>query len=261
MFSIKTRYILFLGIFVIAFHSFSCTSTKKLIYLYDLKDTTLGTVNKAQAAFENLIQKNDQLWITVGGSNPLDLGVLNSGSGVSGPINTTNGAAIGYFVEADGKIKIPYVGSVQAEGLTRLQLEKTLTELFKDYTKNPIVNVRFLNYSYSVLGEVTRGGKFNMVNERTTILEAITMAGDLTDLGKRDNVLIVREVNGQRNFARINLSSKDLFKSPFFYLKTNDVIYVEPVRAKFIARNGVPQYLSILAVGLSLLITIINLKK
>lgn len=100
-----------------------------------------------------------------------------------------------------------------------------------------------------------------MVNERTTILEAITMAGDLTDLGRRDNVLIVREVNGQRDFARINLSSKDIFKSPFFYLKTNDVIYVEPVRAKFIARNGIPQYLSILAVGLSLLITIINLRK
>ena len=261
MFSIKNHCILFLGIFIISIHTLSCTSTKKLIYLYDLKDTISGNVKVAQAAFENLIQKNDQLWITVGGSNPLDLGVLNSGSGVSGPINASNGAAIGYFVEADGKIKIPYVGSVQAEGLTRLQLEKILTELFKDYTKNPIVNVRFLNYSYSVIGEVTRGGKFNMVNERTTILEAITMAGDLTDLGKRDNVLIVREVNGQRNFARVNLSSKDLFKSPFFYLKTNDVIYVEPVRAKFIARNGVPQYLSILAVGLSLLITLINLKK
>ncbi len=261
MASFKNRFIFLVIIIITSFHTFSCTSTKKLIYLYDLKDTALGNVNKAQASFENLIQKNDQLWITVGGSNPLDLGVLNSGNGVSGTINALNGAAIGYFVEADGKIKIPYIGSVQAEGLTRLQLEKVLTELFKDYTKNPIVNVRFLNYSYSVMGEVTKGGRFYMVNERTTILEAITMAGDLTDLGKRDNVLIIREVNGERNFARMNLSSKNIFKSPYFYLKTNDVIYVEPVRAKFIARNGVPQYLSILAVGLSLLITIVNLKK
>ena len=100
-----------------------------------------------------------------------------------------------------------------------------------------------------------------MVNERTTILEAITMAGDLTDLGKRDNVLVVREVNGLRTFARVNLASKNLFKSPYFYLKTNDVIYIEPVRAKFISRNGIPQYLGIVAVGLSLLITIINFRR
>ena len=253
--------VIYIGIIIYIFNLISCTSTKKLIYLYDLKDTALENSMKAQITFENLIQKNDQLWITIGGSNALDLPILNSASGSSLAVNSSNGAALGYFVEADGKIKVPYIGSVQAEGFTRLQLEKNLTELFKDYTKNPIVNVRFLNYSYSVIGEVNRGGKFNMVNERTTILEAITMAGDLTDLGKRDNILIIREVNGKRNFSRINLSSKDLFKSPFFYLKTNDVIYVEPVRAKFISRNGVPQYLSILAVGLSLLITIINFKK
>ena len=261
MSSLNKIFLVYISMAICVINSISCTSTKKLIYLYDLKDTATENVRKAQVSFENLIQKNDQLWITVGGSNIVDLPILNSASGSSVAVNSSNGAALGYFVEADGKIKVPYIGSVQAEGFTRLQLEKNLTELFKDYTKNPIVNVRFLNYSYSVMGEVNRGGKFNMVNERTTILEAITMAGDLTDLGKRDNVLIIREVNGKRNFSRINLSSKDLFKSPFFYLKTNDVIYIEPVRAKFISRNGIPQYLSILAVGLSLLITIINLKK
>lgn len=261
MFPVNNRLILLAGMILIAFHILSCTSTKKLIYLYDLKDTARLQINSAQNSFENLIQKNDQLWITVGGSNPSDLLVLNSASGIGGALTVSNGAAIGYFVEADGKIKIPYVGSVQAEGLTRLELEKVLTTLFQDYTKNPVVNVRFLNYNYSVIGEVTKSGKYNMINERTTILEAITMAGDLTDLGRRDNVLIVREVNGQRDFARVNLSSKNLFKSPFFYLKTNDIIYVEPVRAKFFARTGIPQYLSILAVGLSLLITIINLRK
>lgn len=243
----------------------SCTTTKQVTYLYDLKDSTAGSLNKAQNAFENLIQKNDQLWITVGGSNPLDLMALNSANGLGSGVNATlapsTGAAIGFLVEADGKIKIPYIGKVQAEGLTRLQLENTLTELFKDYTKNPVVNVRFLNYSFSVLGEVKNSGRFNMVTERATILEAITMAGDLTDLGKRENVLVVREVNGERNFARVNLLSKDLFKSPYYYLKTNDIVYVEPVKAKFINRTGVPQYLSIVAVGLSLLITIINLRK
>lgn len=248
-----------------AFNITSCTTTKQVTYLYDLNDSTEGSLRNAQVAFENPIQKSDQLWITVGGSNPLDLVALNSANGIGTSTGTsltpTTGAAIGFLVEADGKIKIPYVGKVQAEGLTRVQLENHLTEMFKDYTKNPVVNVRFINYNYSVLGEVKNSGRFNMVNERTTILEAITMAGDLTDLGKRDNVLIVREVNGERSFARVNLLSKGLFNSPYYYLKTNDVVYIEPVKAKFINRTGVPQYLSIVAVGLSLLITIINLRK
>lgn len=259
---IKTP-LLFGAILLVAFNILSCTTTKQVIYLNDLKGTTEGSLRNAQTAFENPIQKNDQLSITVGGSNPEDLVVLNSASGMStgGGGSSINAAAIGYLVEADGKIKIPYLGKVQAEGLTRMQLENTLTDLFKDYTKNPVVNVRFLNYGFSVMGEVNSRGRFSMTNERTTILEAISMAGDLTDLGKRENVLVVREVNGERNFARVNLLSKDLFKSPYYYLKTNDVVYVEPVKAKFISRTGLPQYLGLVAVGLSLLITIINLSK
>jgi polysaccharide export outer membrane protein len=254
------------GMIMISFNFVSCISTKQVVYFNDIKDSTAGSLGKVPTAFENPIQKNDQLWITVGGSNPLDLMALNSANGTAsssggGSTPVLSGAAIGFLVEADGKIKMPYVGKVQAEGLTRLQLENTLTELFKDYTKNPVVNVRFMNYNFSVMGEVNNKGRFNMPNERITILEAISMAGDVTDLGKRDNVLVVRELNGERNFARVNLLSKDLFASPYFYLKTNDLVYVEPVKAKFINRTGVPQYLGIVAVGLSLLITIINLSK
>ena len=94
-----------------------------------------------------------------------------------------------------------------------MQLEDTLTQLLKDYTKNPVVNVRFLNYNFSVMGEVSNKGRFTMQNERMTILEAISMAGDLTEFGKRDNILVIREINGKRNFARVNLLSKNLFNS------------------------------------------------
>ncbi len=242
----------------------SCTATKKVIYLNDLSAADSAALSKAQNAFENPIQKNDQLWITVGGSNPLDLPALNSAAGViGGASNLTGGtnSILGYLVEADGKIKIPYLGKVQAEGLTRVQLEATLTELFKDFTKNPVVNVRFLNYTITVLGEVNKPGRINMVTERTTILEAISLAGDIGYLGKSDNILVVREENGKRIFGRINILSKEIFSSPFFYMKTNDVIYVEPVQAKFISRAGVPQYISLIAVGLSLIITVINLRK
>lgn len=260
------KYRLFFAAFIfMAYTTISCTTTKQVIYFNDLKDSVKGNLLNAQTVFENLIQKNDLLSITVGSSNPLDLAILNSGNGMTSGTGTASssagGAATGYLVEADGTIKVPYMGKIKAEGLTRLQLEDTLTKIFKDYTKDPTVNVRFLNYSFSVLGEVGARGKFNMPTERTTILEAISMAGDLTEIAKRDNILVVREVDGKRNYARVNLLSKDLFKSPYFYLKTNDVVYVEPVKAKFINRTGIPQYLGIIAVGLSLLITVINLKK
>jgi len=243
----------------------SCTNTKKVIYLNDLTAADSASFKEAQMVFENKIQKNDQLWITVGGSNPIDLQALNSASGlVAGGANV--GAAgsnsmLGYLVEADGTIKIPFLGKVHAEGLTRIELENKLSEQFRDYTKNPVVNVRFLNYFFSVLGEVNRPGRVNMSNERTTILEAITMAGDITYLGKSDNLLVIREENGVRTFGRVSLLSKDVFKSPYYYLRNNDVIYVEPVKSKFISRAGVPQYVSLTAVGLSLILTIINLRK
>lgn len=246
--------------------SSSCTSTKKVVYLNDLNDSTaFASVKTARSVFENAIQKNDQLWITVGGSNLDDLTVLNSGNGLgvgggNGNIGTSGtGAIIGYLVEADGKIKIPFLGKVQAEGLTRSQLETSLTELFKEYTKNPVVNVRFLNYSYSVIGEVNRSGRFVMQTERTTLLDAISQAGDLTDLGRRENITVIREENGERKIGKINLLSKDIFNSPFFYLRNNDIVYVEPVKARFISRSGIPQYVSIVAIGLSMILTAVNI--
>jgi polysaccharide export outer membrane protein len=255
-------YFLFLGYLIIGMSS--CISSKKVVYLNNLSDTTTAILGNAKTLFETPIQKNDLLSIVVGGSNPEDLIMLNSGSGII-PGATSGGdvisKTIGYLVEADGKIQFPFLGKVQAEGLTRIQLEAQLTDKLKDYTKNPVVNIRFLNYNIAVLGEVKNPGRFNVPTERTTILDAISLAGDLNAFGKRDNVLVIREVNGQREFGRINLLSKDIFNSPYFYLKTNDVVYVEPVKSSFITRTGVPQYVGIAAVGISLLITIINLTK
>lgn len=252
--------------FILIFSVFitSCTSTKQVVYFNALADSANTEKAKiAQMNFESKIQKNDQLWITIGGSNPNDLVALNSASGsVTGSAGqNANSSIFGYLVEADGNIKMPFIGKVKAEGLTRIQLEAILSDLFKEYTKNPIVNVRFLNYSFSVLGEVNRSGKFNMNSERATILEAISLAGDITELGRRDNVLVIREEDGERKFTRVNLLSNNVFNSPVFYLKINDIVYVEPVKAKFINRTGIPQYLSIVAVGLSLILTIINLRR
>ncbi len=260
MFNIKNYRFSLVILELIACSLVSCTATKKVIYLNDLSPADSVAISTAQSAFETPIQKNDQLSIIVGGSNTLDLLALNSAGGTAGGSGII-GSFSGYLVESDGKIKIPYLGKIQAEGLSRIALENLLTEQFKEYTKNPVVNVRFLNYNISVLGEVNKPGRVNLTTERTTILEAISMAGDITNFGKSDNILIVREENGQRAVGRVNLLSKELFKSPFFYLKTNDVLYIEPVGAKFISRNGIPQYLAIVAIGLSLLITIVNITK
>lgn len=253
----------------------SCTSPRKVVYFNNLNDTSLhaGSVRDSVGKqiysgrndFESPIQKNDQLWISVGGVNLQDLLVINSADGLpsgGSPGSTMNSSSmLGYLVEADGKIKLPFLGAIQAEGLTRRQLESFLTEKLKDYTKDPVVNVRYLNYYFSVLGEVSKPGRFPIQTERVTVLDALSLAGDITDMGKRNNILVIREVNGQRSFERLNLLSKDIFTSPYFYLKTNDVIYVEPVKTKFIARTGLPQYIGIAAVGVSLLITIINVTK
>lgn len=245
----------------------SCISSKKVVYFNDLpnytRESDTGVLFKSQSAFEALIQKNDQLWISVGGSNASDLVALNSGNGAAGGgigvAGTTNiNSILGYLVESDGTIKLPFVGKVKAEGLTRAHLEAKIADLFKDYTKNPIVNVRFLNYSFSVMGEVAKGGRFNMPTERVTILEALSLAGDVTTFARRDNILIIREQNGKRNFGRLNLLSKDIFLSPYFYIQMNDVIYVEPVNVRFFSRSGVATYAGISIAALALLFTMIN---
>ena len=247
----------------------SCTTSKQMIYLNDLhSDSTISAVHlKGKSSFESKIQKNDLLWINVGGPNSADLVALNSALGIpmqggaGGALSQAGGQVFGYLVEADGTVKLPYVGKIKAEGLTRIQLEDLLKNEFQAYTKEPVVNVRFMNYKVTIMGDVARPGTFSIPNERITILEAIGMAGDLTVMGKRESILVIREVNGEREIGRVNLLSKDLLLSPFYYLQTNDVIYVEPASAKFFARERLPQFISLAAGSLSLLAIILSLRK
>jgi polysaccharide export outer membrane protein len=246
---------------------YSCTTSKQMVYINDLMSDSLqeNHFNKSKLAFEYPIQKNDLLWITVGGPNNADLPALNSASGImmqgGAAISNQGSQVFGYLVEADGTIKFPYVGRLKVEGLTRIELEEKLISLLVQYTSKPVVNVRYLNYKVTVMGEVARPGAFSIPNERISILEAIGMAGDLTVMGKRESVLVVREVNGERTFGRVNLLSKDLFSSPYYYLRTNDVVYIEPAPAKFFARERLPQFISLAAGSLSLLAIILTISR
>ena len=138
----------------------------------------------------------------------------------------------GYLVDEDGYVDLPLLGRVEAAGQTVESLQFLIRGRLREYLRDPVVNVRFLNFKVTVLGEVFTPGVISLPNSRVTILEAIGMAGDLTDYANRDNILIVRETDGIRSFQRISLQDDDIFNSEFYYLKQNDVIYVDPIKAR-----------------------------
>jgi len=263
--SMQNIFLLLTG--VVLFQSYGCTPYRELIYLSDLADSTNSNLSQAVNTFESPIQKNDQLWITVGGTNLEDLASLNSGNGVIAGSNMGNSSGqentsiLGYLVEADGTIKLPYLGKLNAAGMTRMELEKVLTEKLQDYTKNPVVNIRFMNYRVTVLGEVNSPGSISFPSERLTLLEALGLAGDLTKVGNRKQVLVIRETNGTRDFGRVNLAGKNLFHSPYYYLKTNDIVYVEPTAASTVQRERLPQYVGMIAGLISLAVTFVYVLK
>ncbi|PPK87534.1 polysaccharide export outer membrane protein [Neolewinella xylanilytica] len=138
----------------------------------------------------------------------------------------------GYLVDEDGYIDLPLLGRIEAAGQTLESLQFLIRGRLREYLRDPVVNVRFLNFKVTILGEVFAPGVITMPNSRVTILEALGMAGDLTDYANRDNILVVREEAGVRSYQRISLQDDSIFNSEYYYLKQNDVIYVDPIRAR-----------------------------
>ncbi|MEL7161273.1 MAG: SLBB domain-containing protein, partial [Bacteroidota bacterium] len=133
----------------------------------------------------------------------------------------------------DGFLDLPVIGRLEVKGQTIESLQAILRGKLKTYFRTtPLVNIRYLNFKATLLGEVTRPGVISMPNPRVTLLEALGMAGDLTPYANRRNVLLIREKDGKRTYARIDLHQDDLLSSPYYYLQQNDLIYVEPLRAR-----------------------------
>ncbi|MCB9082602.1 MAG: polysaccharide biosynthesis/export family protein [Lewinellaceae bacterium] len=139
---------------------------------------------------------------------------------------------MGYFVDSEGFVDLPTLGRVEVGGLTLREAKQKLIGLLTPYLNVPVVNIRFLNFKVTVLGEVTAPGAIRLSNQRVTILEALGYAGDFTPYANRSSVLLIREQDGQRTYTQLNLQQKDIFTSPYFYLQQNDVIYVQPTQAK-----------------------------
>jgi polysaccharide export outer membrane protein len=166
----------------------------------------------------------------------------------------------GYLVSDEGKIKFPILGDLQAAGLTQKQLESEITNqlIKKKLLFDPVVSIRFLNFRVTVLGEVNHPGVITVPSEQISVLEAIGQAGDLSIYGLRDNVILIRQEGSDKLITRLDLNSSKIFQSPYYYLKSNDVIYVEPAKDKIASTSLFQQRLPIILSGLSLIIILLT---
>lgn len=224
---------------------FSSCTTPKVAYFQDIQPGNIEEVLSKQVI---RIQPEDKISILVNSKDPLLVNLFNLPI-ISRQIGTTsntsgNGQGIsGYTVTQKGNIDFPVLGEVHVAGMTREEVASHIKKELVDrnLVKDPIVTVEFMNLTVAVLGEVANPGRFNIDKDKFTLLDALGMAGDLTIYGKRENVLVQREENGKQVLYKVNLNSgHDLYSSPVYYLKQNDVVYVEPnsVKARQATVNG-----------------------
>jgi polysaccharide biosynthesis/export protein len=252
----RTRLLYFAAIvFIIS----SCTTQKQTAnnnYLVNARDTSGVTVVKVQPP---VIQKGDLISIKVfSKANGLDPKAdapynLQQPSAAGG--GGSSGGGSGFLVDRNGNIEYPQLGVLHVEGMTREGLSEELKGRLDSVLTNPSVDVRFLNYKVTVLGEVKAPGTFTFPSENVTILDALGQSGDITDFGKKDNVMVVRETNGQVERGRINLTSDSLFLSPYYHLQQGDVVMVEALPKK-IRQQQEQQVAQKIGLGISIITAI-----
>ena len=227
----KTITLFLIGIFV-----FSCASKDDVVYFNGVSsaDNSIGL-----DSYSPTYHIDDELVIIV---NALDAEAARPFNKTSVSVSTDMLDARGrervqtYRVDSEGNINFPVLGKITIAGLNRQQATQMLQEKLSDYIKNPIVDIETVNYRITVLGEVNRPGTYTAANERITLVEAISLAGDLTIYGERENVLVIQDYDGKKTYTRVNLKSTELFDSPVYYLSQNDVVYVEPNKTR--AKNS-----------------------
>ena len=252
---------------VLTFVLTSCVTPKDIIYFQDAGNYSQYTNVEP---FEVRIHKDDQLAIMVNSqaseaAMPFNMPIANY---YVGGESYGQQRLLGYLVDKDGYIDFPILGKLHVEGLSRNELRELIKNRLIDegQLKDPIITINFLNFKVSVWGEVNRPGTFFISGERITLLEALSMAGDLTIYGRRDRVSVLREVNGKRSILHHDLTSTELFQSPCYYLQQNDIVYVEPNKRRaqqsnINQNNSAAVWLSIVSVlltSVSLLLRITN---
>jgi len=242
----------------------SCGSTPNVVYLSNLDSLNLKYTQIPKAAFKQpLIQVDDILTITIQTQDVTDPSAFNQTSqGTTGASSTgaDQGAAIsGFLVDEEGNVEIPIIGTVKVADMTTNQAKNLIKTKASKFYKDPTVQVRFANYKITVLGEVAKPSSYIVPNEKVTIFDAISLAGDLTIAGKRNNVMLMRDNGDKKDIIRLDLTNSEVVASPYYYLKQNDVIYVEPSKAKVGASNAPRTQLITVAIAVAtLIITIVT---
>lgn len=238
----------------------SCTSTEEIAYISDATRDSAMAIN---SQFTKGIQANDLLNIYVESETPLATIPFNQETNkiavADGAVMNPGASAVsGYLVSSAGTIIFPVLGEIQVLGMTHAELAAELQRRLREqgFINDAVVTVKLMNFKVSVLGDVARPGQIQATGERLTIFEALSMVGDLTIYGQRRNVTVVREENGVRTIGELDLSSKDVFNSPYYYLHQNDVVYVEPNMKKKKTAMRDPMVMTYISAGLSIVSTL-----
>jgi len=238
----------------------SCISSRKTVYFYDVKDTTFL---QRSPDLQTPIHENDILSISISSLNPEASAIFNTPNNFVSRFTTAAGSqseSSGYLVNTDGNIQLPILGTMKAAGLTKNQLKDNITNaiLAKKLLIDPIVDIRYMNFEVTVIGEVGHPTVITVPSEKISLIKAIGLAGDLTIYGKRENVLLIREEKGKKITRHININSSDFFNSPYYYLQPNDVVYVEPNKARVATATRTQQLLPIILSSLSIIVIVLS---
>lgn len=211
----------------------SCASQKHISYLQNTPD---GYQQKGEDNYEIRVRPDDLIAIMVNSKDP-ELAQMFNLPLVAYQMNDKlvgQNRVLGYLVDKEGQINFSQLGTIKVGGMTRSEITEYIKNqiITKGYFNDPVVTVQFLNFKVSVIGEVARPGTIDVPSDRITIFDALSAAGDLTIYGKRENVKVIREINGKKTVSQVDLRNADILDSPFYYLQQNDVVYVEPNKAK-----------------------------
>ena len=214
----------------------ACSVPKDVTYFQGVDNLTTEQLEQMSQTYSTKICPDDLLTITVTGWDPTVTTPFNPpvyAYAAQGEVSTVSSQQLRtYLVSKDGYINFPVLGKVKTAGLSKQELSADLQEKIKPYLKDPLVNVQIVNFKVTMMGEVSRPGARSVKNDRLSIVDAIGQVGDLTINANRKNVLVIRDNNGQKEFGRLDMTDPAIFTSPYYYLRQNDVVYVEPNEAK-----------------------------
>ena len=244
---------------------YSCTTTKTITYfqgggsLDTTRYTTLPSITPPVAR----IQPNDVLAIVVTSLSEESNALFNILNTSQIPLATygvgTGNQPLGYLVDPAGNVEMALLGKVKLSDLTLEEAGMSITEKLSKFLKEPTVNVRYLNHKFTVMGDVTRPGVYNLLDNHRTLPEVISIAGDLTVYGRRDNVMILRTTGDKREIIKVDLTNRQVLNSPYYFIQNNDVVYVEARAGKVTTTDRTYQLIPILISTASVLLAIINI--